>query len=121
MTLSEIEILLEDLIARHNDLDTELLTTILLAAGLDSKTIKEVTFIFKQKKETKEPKRKEKDFEVIGSNESPTEKELDSLKIETVSKENLHLLKQGSQSSISQTSYSNSPSFFGSLVSLFFW
>lgn len=50
MTLSEIETILEQLAARHQNLDTVLLTTLLSSAGWEEKTIKEAIVLFTQRK-----------------------------------------------------------------------
>lgn len=50
MTLSEIEIILQQLVARHPNLDTVLLTTLLSSAGWEEKTIKEAIVLFSQRK-----------------------------------------------------------------------
>ncbi len=50
MTLSEIETILEQLAARHQNLDTVLLTTLLSSAGWEEKTIKEAIVLFAQRK-----------------------------------------------------------------------
>lgn len=54
MTLSEIEIILADLSKRHSNLDKELLTTILLSAGWEEKSIKEALVLFAQLQKRKE-------------------------------------------------------------------
>lgn len=54
MTLSEIETILADLSNRHTNLDKELLTTILLSAGWEEKSIKEALILFAQFKKRKE-------------------------------------------------------------------
>ncbi len=48
MTLSEIDTILEDLAKRHVNLDKELLTTLLLAAGWESKLIRDAVVLFEQ-------------------------------------------------------------------------
>jgi ATP-dependent Clp protease ATP-binding subunit ClpB len=48
MTLSEIETILEELALRHQNLNTELLTTLLLSAGWEDKNIKEAITLFKK-------------------------------------------------------------------------
>jgi hypothetical protein len=48
MTLSEIESILQELSARHQNLTEELLTTLLTSAGWEDKTIKEAVTLFKQ-------------------------------------------------------------------------
>lgn len=48
MTLSEIETILEELALRHQNLNTELLNTLLLSAGWEDKNIKEAITLFKQ-------------------------------------------------------------------------
>jgi hypothetical protein len=52
MTLSEIETILEELALRHDNLNTELLTTLLLSAGWEDKNIKDAVTLFKQKEGT---------------------------------------------------------------------
>jgi hypothetical protein len=47
MTLSEIETILGELAARHQNLDEELLDTLLLSAGWEEKSIKEALVLFK--------------------------------------------------------------------------
>lgn len=54
MTLSEIETILADLAKRHTNLDKELLTTILLSAGWEEKSIKEALVLFGQMEKRKE-------------------------------------------------------------------
>jgi hypothetical protein len=49
MTLSEIETILQELSVRHQNLNEELLTTLLVSAGWEEKTIKEAVILFKQK------------------------------------------------------------------------
>lgn len=49
MTLSEIETILEELSARHTNLSQELLTTLLVSAGWEDKTIKEAIVLFNQR------------------------------------------------------------------------
>lgn len=49
MTLSEIETILEELAARHQNLHSELLSTLLQSAGWEDKNIKEALALFKQK------------------------------------------------------------------------
>ena len=51
MTLSEIETILEQLVVRHPNLDTILLTTLLSSAGWEEKRIKEATVLFSQRKQ----------------------------------------------------------------------
>lgn len=50
MTLSEIETILEDLALRHENLNEELLSTLLLSAAWEEKDIKDAIALFKQKK-----------------------------------------------------------------------
>lgn len=50
MTLSEIEITLDELTARHQNLNSELLSTLLLSAGWEDKNIKDAVMLFKQRK-----------------------------------------------------------------------
>lgn len=50
MTLSEIETILEDLALRHENLNEELLSTLLLSAAWEEKDIKDAVALFKQKK-----------------------------------------------------------------------
>lgn len=50
MTLSEIETILEQLVVRHQNLNTVLLTTLLSSAGWEEKTIKEAVVLFTQRK-----------------------------------------------------------------------
>jgi hypothetical protein len=61
MTLSEIEIILDELIVRHHNLDVKLLSTLLLASGWEDKNIKEAVSLFKQKK-------KSEDGQKVGTN-----------------------------------------------------
>lgn len=56
MTLSEIETILQELSARHQNLNEELLTTLLVSAGWEEKTIKEAVVLFKQKEGSFKPK-----------------------------------------------------------------
>lgn len=49
MTLSEIETILEELSLRHQDLNVELLATLLQSAGWEDKNIKEAVTLFKQR------------------------------------------------------------------------
>lgn len=49
MKLSEIETILDELILRHQNLNEELLTTLLTASGWDTSTIKEAQVLFKQR------------------------------------------------------------------------
>ena len=49
MTLSEIETILEELSTRHANLDSQLLSTILLSAGWEQRNIQDALVIFKQK------------------------------------------------------------------------
>ncbi len=49
MTLSETELILEELGARHPNLTKDLLTTLLIAAGWEEKTIQEATMLFSQR------------------------------------------------------------------------
>ncbi len=51
MTLSEIEIILEQLVSRHKNLTVELLTTLLTASGWEEKTIKEALVLFTHRKQ----------------------------------------------------------------------
>lgn len=53
MTISEIENVLADLKVRHPNLDKELLTTILLASGWESKAITDALLLFSQSPKTK--------------------------------------------------------------------
>ncbi len=48
MTLSEIETTLEELVLRHQNLTTELLTTLLVSAGWEEKNVKEAITLFKK-------------------------------------------------------------------------
>lgn len=50
MTLSEIEITLDELVARHQNLNSDLLSTLLLSAGWEDKNIKDAVALFKQRK-----------------------------------------------------------------------
>lgn len=50
MTLSEIETILGELAARHQDLTEEMLRTLLLSAGWEDKIIKDALMLFKQQK-----------------------------------------------------------------------
>ncbi len=54
MTLSEIEIILEQLVSRHKNLTVELLTTLLTASGWEEKTIKEALVLFTHRKQKSE-------------------------------------------------------------------
>ena len=52
MTLSEIETILEELVVRHKNLNTELLATLLQSAGWEDKNIKDALMLFKQRSTT---------------------------------------------------------------------
>ncbi len=62
MTLSEIETILEELIARHKNLDNELLTTLLQSAGWEEKNIKDALLLFKQRSGLDLPEQAEQAF-----------------------------------------------------------
>jgi hypothetical protein len=49
LTLKEIETALDQLVKRHPDIDTELLTTLLTASGWEKAQLKDATLLFKQK------------------------------------------------------------------------
>lgn len=49
MTLSEIETILEELALRHQNLNNELLTTLLQSAGWEEKNIKDALMLFRQR------------------------------------------------------------------------
>lgn len=55
MTLSEIETILEELAVRHQNLNGELLNTLLVSAGWEDKNVKEALALFKQKGTIQQP------------------------------------------------------------------